>query len=206
MSTSVSTATGAPSITIKGVEGDGKVQLTATLTSTGANGQPQADKNVDFFFNTTQFGTPARPVPLGSVTTDKTGVAKLILGGDANHLYRPTTKGPQEFGATFTPTTADAKPITSTTTVTITVARSAYTPRHHPSPGRPGQRPGRRPLHHRGRHLAHPHRPDMARPPRPPGRSGTGNQHRIPREPDRGGRRSLNKTRRPGTAAGEDRW
>ena len=126
VSTSVSTATGAPTITIKGVEGGGKVQLTATLT--GPNGQPQADAPVAFFFNTTQFGTPARPVPLGSVTTDKTGVATLILGGDANHLYRPTTKGPQEFGATFTPTTADAKPITSTTTVNITVARSAYTP------------------------------------------------------------------------------
>ena len=123
---SVSRSTGAPTITIKGVEGGGKVQLTATLT--GANGKPQADAPVTFSFNTTQFGTPARPVPLGSVTTDKTGVATLILGGDANHLYRPTTKGPQEFGATFTPTTADAKPITSTTTVNITVARSAYTP------------------------------------------------------------------------------
>ncbi|MEP7369085.1 MAG: hypothetical protein ABI662_05485, partial [Dermatophilaceae bacterium] len=126
LSTSVSTSTGAPAITIKGVEGGRKVQLTATLT--GANGQPQANAQVAFFFNTTQFGTPARPVPLGSVTTDKTGVATLILGGDANHLYRPTTKGPQVFGATFTPTTADAKPISSTVTVNITVARSAYTP------------------------------------------------------------------------------
>jgi len=125
-SASIGTATGAPTITIKGVEGDGKVQLTATLT--GPGGQPQADKNVDFFFNTTQFGTPARPVPLGTVTTDGGGVAKLILGGDANHLYLPTTVGPQEFGASYTPTTADAKPITSTTTVNITVARSAYTP------------------------------------------------------------------------------
>jgi len=126
LSTSVSTSTGAPTITITGVEGGGKVQLTATLT--GANGQPLAEKNVDFFFNTTQFGTPPRPVPLGSVTTDKTGVATLILGGDANHLYRPTKIGPQEFGANYTPTTADAKPITASTTVNITVARSAYTP------------------------------------------------------------------------------
>ena len=123
---SVSMSTGAPTITIKGVEAGGKVQLTATLT--GANGKPQADAPVVFSFNTTQFGAPARPVPLGSVTTDKAGVAKLILGGDANHLYRPTTKGPQEFGATFTPTTADAKPITASVTVNITVARSAYTP------------------------------------------------------------------------------
>ena len=123
---SVSTSTGAPTITIKGVEGGGKVQLSATLT--GADGQPQAGAPVAFFFNTTQFGTPARPVPLGSVTTDKTGVARLILGGDASHLYRPTTTGPQEFGATFKPTTADAKPISSTVSVNITVARSAYTP------------------------------------------------------------------------------
>ncbi|NMM23502.1 MAG: hypothetical protein HHJ11_08385 [Phycicoccus sp.] len=123
---SVSTSTSAPTITIKGAEVGGKVQLSATLTV--ANGQPQAGAPVEFFFNTTQFGTPARPVPLGSVTTDKTGVATLILGGDANHLYRPTTKGPQEFGATFTPTTADAKPISSTVSVNITVARSAYTP------------------------------------------------------------------------------
>ncbi len=124
--TSVRTSTGAPTITIKGVEGGGKVQLTAALT--GANGRPQADAPVAFFFNTTQFGTPARPVPLGLVTTDKTGVATLILGGDANHLYRPTTKGPQEFGASFTPTKADAKPITASVTVNITVARSAYNP------------------------------------------------------------------------------
>jgi|GEM_PF-452274 len=126
LSTSVTTSTGAPTITIKGVEGGRKVQLTATLT--GANSQPRAGAPVAFFFNTTQFGTPARPVPLGSVTTDKTGVAELILGGDANHLYRPTATGPQEFGATFTPTTAGAKPISSTVSVNITVARSAYTP------------------------------------------------------------------------------
>ncbi|NMM23332.1 MAG: polysulfide reductase NrfD, partial [Phycicoccus sp.] len=125
-STSISTATGAPTITIKGVEGGGKVQLTATLT--GANGQPQADAPVAFFFSTTQFGTPARLVPLGAVNTDAAGVAKLILGGDADHMYLPTTVGPQEFVATFTPTTADAKPISASTTINITVARSAYTP------------------------------------------------------------------------------
>src|SRR5665811_1051747 len=51
LSTSVRTATGAPTITIKGVEGGGKVQLTATLT--GANGQPQTDAPVAFSFSTT---------------------------------------------------------------------------------------------------------------------------------------------------------
>ncbi|NMM32995.1 MAG: hypothetical protein HHJ13_03155 [Phycicoccus sp.] len=119
-------ATGAPTITIQGVEVGGKVQLTATLT--GANGQPQADSAVEFSFSTTEFGTPARLVPLGSINTDKTGVAKLTLGGDADHMYLPTTVGPQEFVATFTPTTADAKPISASATVNITVARSAYTP------------------------------------------------------------------------------
>jgi Ni/Fe-hydrogenase subunit HybB-like protein len=123
---SVSTSTGAPTITIKGVEGAGKVQLTATLT--GANGKPQADAPVAFSFTTTEFGAPARLVPLGSVNTNASGVARLILGGDADHKYRPTTVGPQEFVATFTPTTADAKPISSNVTVNITVARSAYTP------------------------------------------------------------------------------
>ncbi len=126
VSSSLSSATGEPTITIEGVEGDGKVQLTATLTV--ANGEPQADAPVEFSFTTTQFGEPARLVPLGTVTTDTSGVAKLILGGGADRMYLPTTVGPQEFVATFTPTTADAKPISSSTTVNITVARSAYTP------------------------------------------------------------------------------
>ena len=126
VSTSLSSATGEPTITVEGVEGGGKVQLTATLTV--ANGQPQADAPVEFSFTTTQFGKPARLVPLGTVTTDTSGVAKLILGGGADRMYLPTTVGPQEFVATFTPTTADAKPISSSTTVNITVARSAYTP------------------------------------------------------------------------------
>jgi len=126
VSSSLSSATGEPTITIEGVEGGGKVQLTATLTV--ANGQPQADAPVEFSFTTTEFGEPARLVPLGTVTTDTSGVAKLILGGGADRMYLPTTVGPQEFVATFTPTTADAKPISSSTTVNITVARSAYTP------------------------------------------------------------------------------
>jgi len=119
------TSPGAPTITLKGIEGGGLVQLTATLT--GPDDQPQADVPVAFSFTTTQFGTPARLVPLGTATTDTSGVAKLILGGDADHLYLPTATGPQEFVATYTPT-AGAKPVSSTVTITITVARSAYTP------------------------------------------------------------------------------
>jgi len=84
---------------------------------------------VAFLFSTTEFGTPARLVPLGSITTDKTGIARLTLGGDADHLYRPTANGPQEFVATYAPT-PEANPVTSSTTVNVTVARSAY----HPAP------------------------------------------------------------------------
>ena len=122
----VSAPTKADKITITGAETGGLIQLTATLT--GPNGQPVAKTDVAFSFTTTEFGTPARQVPLGSATTDKAGTAVLTLGGDANHLYKPTTTGPQEFSATFTPTIADAKPISASTTVSITVARSAYTP------------------------------------------------------------------------------
>jgi hypothetical protein len=70
-------------------------------------------------------------VPLGSVSTDKTGIARLTLGGDADHLYQPTAKGPQEFVATYA--APGAKPVTSSTTVSVTAARSAY----NPAPAKP---------------------------------------------------------------------
>ena len=121
---SLTTSTKAPGITITGVEAGGLMELTATLT--GPDGQPLVDAPVEFLFSTTQFGTPARLVQLGSVTTDKTGLARLTLGGDADHLYRPTAKGPQEFFATYA--AAGAKPVTASTIVNVTVARSAYIP------------------------------------------------------------------------------
>jgi Ni/Fe-hydrogenase subunit HybB-like protein len=127
--TSVTTSTSAPGITITGVQTGGSVQLTATLT--GADRHPVAKGNVEFFFSTTEFGSPARLVPLGSVTTEKSGIAKLTLGGDAVHRYRPTTTGPQQFVATYT--AAGAKPVTSKTTVNVTVAKSAY----RPAPAKP---------------------------------------------------------------------
>ncbi|MEP7018605.1 MAG: NrfD/PsrC family molybdoenzyme membrane anchor subunit [Actinomycetota bacterium] len=126
--TSVTTSTSAPGITIAGVETGGSVQLTATLT--GADNHPVAKGNVEFFFSTKEFG-PARLVPLGSVTTEKSGIAKLSLGGDTVHRYRPTSTGPQQFVATYT--AAGAKPVTSKTTVNVKVAKSAY----HPAPAKP---------------------------------------------------------------------
>ena len=126
----VSAPSKADKITINGVENGGLIQLTATLTGPGSH--PVAKADVAFSFSTREFGTPARLVPLGSATTDKAGIARLTLGGDADHLYKPTATGPQEFFATYT-ATADAKPITSSTTVNVTVARSAY----HPAPAKP---------------------------------------------------------------------
>jgi hypothetical protein len=122
------TAPSTPAITLTGVEAGGLMELTATLTKTG---HPLANAAVAFGFSTTQFGAPARLVPLGSATTDKTGIARLTLGGDADHLYRPTATGPQEFLASYT--AAGAKPVTSAATVAVTVARSAY----HPAPPKP---------------------------------------------------------------------
>ncbi len=126
---STSASTSAPGITITGVQAGGAVQLTATLT--GPRGHPTADVAVAFAFSTTQFGSPARLVPLGSATTDKVGIARLTLGGDADHLYRPTANGPQEFVATYA--AAGATPVTSATTINVTIARSAY----HPAPPKP---------------------------------------------------------------------
>jgi len=128
-STRMSTSTTAPTLTISGAEVGGLMELTATLS--GPAGHPLADVPVAFLTSTTQFGTPARLVPLGTVTTDKTGIARLTLGGDVDHLYQPTANGPQEFLATYA--AAGAETLTSSTTVNVTAARSAY----HPAPPKP---------------------------------------------------------------------
>jgi len=122
--TNVTRPTRTPGVTITGVEVGGLMQLTATLT--GPDGQPMADANVAFLTSTLEFGAPARSVPLGTVITDKTGTARLTLGGDVDHLYRPTTNGPQEFVASYS--VAGAKTLVSSTTVTVTAAHSAYKP------------------------------------------------------------------------------
>ena len=46
-------------------------------------------------------------------------------------MWRPTANGPQEFVATYN--SAGAKPLTATTTINVTIARSAY----HPAPAKP---------------------------------------------------------------------
>jgi hypothetical protein len=116
-------------VTITGLEAGGLVQLTATLTDGHGLSLPNAA--VAFGFLTMEFGTPARLVRLGSATTDQTGIARLTLGGDADHLYQPTAKGPQIFVASYA--AAGAQPVTSSTTVTVTAAKSAY----HPAPAKP---------------------------------------------------------------------
>jgi Ni/Fe-hydrogenase subunit HybB-like protein len=110
-----------PTLTLTGVEAGGSVQLTATLTS--AKGTPLPNAHVAFLLSTTEFGSPARLIPLGSASTDKTGLAALT--------YQPKVTGNQGFAATYT--APGGKPVTSGTTVAVTVAQSAY----HPAPAKP---------------------------------------------------------------------
>ncbi|MEO6142700.1 MAG: NrfD/PsrC family molybdoenzyme membrane anchor subunit [Dermatophilaceae bacterium] len=118
----------AATVKVTGVEVGGLMELTAKLS--GPDGKPLPDAKVQFLFTTTQFGA-AQPVSLGSVNTDKAGIGRLTLGGDADHLYKPTSNGPQEFIASYT--AAGVQPITSSTTVNVTIAQSAY----HPAPAKP---------------------------------------------------------------------
>jgi hypothetical protein len=111
----------APTVTLTGVEAGGSVQLTATLTS--AKGTPLPNAHVAFLLSTTEFGSPARLIPLGSASTDKTGLAALT--------YQPKVTGNQGFAARYT--APGSKPVTSTATVAVTVAQSAY----HPAPAKP---------------------------------------------------------------------
>jgi molybdopterin-containing oxidoreductase family membrane subunit len=113
---------GTPTLTVTGIQGDGMVQLTARLT--GPDGRPQAKAGVTFGLITTVFGAQGRLVTLASVPTDNIGVARFV--------YRPTVTGPQEFVATYSPASG-AQQVRSSTTLTVTVARSAY----HPAPPRP---------------------------------------------------------------------
>jgi len=110
-----------PAVTLTGVEAGGSVQLTATLTS--PKGTPLPNAHVAFLLSTTEFGSPARLIPLGSATTDKTGLAALT--------YQPKVTGNQGFAATYT--APGGKPVTSGTTVAVTVAQSGY----HPAPAKP---------------------------------------------------------------------
>lgn len=117
-----STPQGAPTLTVTGVEAEGLVQLTARLT--GPDGLPRADAAVAFLLTTTVFGPQGRLVPLATVTTNDDGVARFV--------YRPRVTGAQEFVAAYSPATG-ATPVQARTTLTVTVARSAY----EPGPPRP---------------------------------------------------------------------
>jgi Ni/Fe-hydrogenase subunit HybB-like protein len=118
------TTPGATTIKLTGAQAPGPgaaVALTAKVTDPA--GKPLANAEVKFALATTVFGP--RPVPIGSAKTDTKGTARLRLDGHSDG-YRPTTTGPQEFAATYTPTGADQ--IEASTDVNITGARSAYTP------------------------------------------------------------------------------
>ena len=115
-------APSAPNVTLTGVETSGSVQLSATIKSPA--GVPVPKAAVTFLLSTTEFWTPARLVPLGSATTDNTGVATM--------KFAPRVTGNQGFTATYTG--AGAKPVTSSTAVVaVTVAQSLY----HPAPAKP---------------------------------------------------------------------
>ena len=117
-----SAAPSAPNVTLTGVETSGSVQLSATIKSPAGIPVPKAA--VTFLLSTTEFGTPARLVPLGSATTDNTGIATL--------KFAPKVTGNQGFTATYAG--AGAKPVTSSTAVVaVTVAQSLY----HPAPAKP---------------------------------------------------------------------
>ena len=117
-----SAAPSAPSLTLTGVETSGSVQLSATIRSPAGIPVPKAA--VTFLLSTTEFGTPARLVALGSATTDNTGIATL--------KFAPRVTGNQGFEATYTGT--GAKPVTSSTAVVaVTVAQPLY----HPAPAKP---------------------------------------------------------------------
>ncbi|TFC32994.1 hypothetical protein E3T34_01305 [Cryobacterium sp. TMT1-62] len=111
------------SIALTGVEATGLVRLTATLTD--PDGRPMSQGDVEFLTTTSALGE--RLLPLGTIATDTTGVAVLTLGGDSDHLYRPSEAGPQEFFAHYTPSMGE-QPITDSVTVNVTVGQSAYHP------------------------------------------------------------------------------
>jgi Ni/Fe-hydrogenase subunit HybB-like protein len=105
-------------IVVTGTKAGGSVELSARLFAV-KGGLPRADAPVEFGYLTKQFGPKGQLVPVGSVPTDKTGVAKLT--------YKPTVTGEQKFVASYK-TTPDAEPVTANTSINVTQAQSAYTP------------------------------------------------------------------------------
>src|ERR1035437_3525409 len=182
----------APTVTLTGVEAGGSVPLTARLTS--AKGTPLPNAHVAFLLSTTEFGSPARLIPLGSASTDKTGLAALT--------YQPKVTGSQGFAATYTAPGGQPGPRSPNTPPKV--HRRPGFPRHLPGTGRQagdvrrdrrrdgrpvrlppcpgqalgqcGQGPCHRPVCHRRGHLAHTGRSDLAGSPRLPGRPAASDQ------------------------------
>ncbi len=102
---------------LTGHESGATVDLQATLTT--GTGKPLGGATVQFGFITLEFGPKGRTVPLGAVTTDKTGRAQLA--------YKPTSTGRERFTVSFAGT-ADAAKASAATTIAVGTATSAYTP------------------------------------------------------------------------------
>ena len=109
-------------VTMTGVEANGGVLLTAKVTD--AKNVPVTAGQVTFLLASSVFGP--RQAPIGTAAPDKTGIARLQLGGARSTGWRPTTTGPQEFVASYA-AEAGAEPVVYSTNVDITHAKSAYT-------------------------------------------------------------------------------
>ena len=115
------TTTAATLVTVSGTNSGSTVRLTARLTTVDHAAVPKAV--IQFTQSTTEFGKP-RSVPIGTATTDTNGTAELV--------YQSTVAGRQQFGTTYAGGTGLAT-ATSTTTVDVQTAQSAY----HPAPPKP---------------------------------------------------------------------
>jgi Ni/Fe-hydrogenase subunit HybB-like protein len=112
-------APGGGAIVVAGTEAGGSVNLKATLFS--ADGLPLAETPVEFSLTSTQFGPKPKQALIGTVKTGTEGTAEIT--------YKPTAKGQQKYMVS-TVEKGEAKAVTATTTVNVTVAQSAYKAPH----------------------------------------------------------------------------
>jgi Ni/Fe-hydrogenase subunit HybB-like protein len=104
-------------IKVTGTDSARGVHLTATLTD--AHGVPVAHATVRFFELTKEFGPSGQLVPLGSVATNQSGVARLT--------DQPAVTGTQRFVATY-PGGPQAGRASASVGVMVTTAHSPYRP------------------------------------------------------------------------------